>query len=510
MKVVTAKEMSEIDTLTIEKYGLPSVVLMERAALSVAKQIDSLKFKNAVILTGPGNNGGDGAAVGRILKGNGMNIKIFQLFPDEKLSIDCKKQLEIATKYGIPILKRYPTKNELLKADLIIDAIFGTGLKRKIEGDLEGLINLVNKSNKTIISVDMPSGISSDNGEILGCAIKASMTVTFGLPKRGHLLFPGREFVGELVIENIGFPEELLNSEKIKVSLTTSEFARFLLPQRPTYSHKGTYGHALIIAGSVGKTGAALMCAKSALRTGSGLVTLAVPAALKVVFQSKVLEEMILPLPCNTQTLSKEAIKTLEDFIHEKADVVAFGPGVGINEDTFEILSFILMQSICPVVIDADGISLLSKKPEILKKARAKTVLTPHPGELSRLIKLTVKEIENNRLEIAQSVAKEFQTVLVLKGVPSIISEPKGTTFINPTGNPGMATGGTGDVLTGIITSLIGQGLEPFHASVLGVYIHGLSGDIASKSKGYHGLIAGDLIESLPATILKLSNETDS
>lgn len=509
MKVVTAQEMAEIDKLTIEKYGVPSLVLMERAALSVAKHIIPLGLKNLIILAGPGNNGGDGVAVGRILKNRGFNIKIFQLFPDDKLSNDCKKQLEIAEKYGISLFKRYPTKKELSEAEVIVDALFGTGLKKKIEGDLAKLINLINSLNKTVIAIDIPSGVSSDSGEILGIAIKASLTVTFGLPKRGHLLFPGREFVGKLSIEDIGFPKELTESEKLKVSLITKDFVLSLIPPRPFYSHKGTYGHVLVIAGSIGKTGAALMCAKSTLRTGSGLLTMAVPSSLKEVFQSRVLEEMILPLPCNTQTLSKDAIKKIDEFINEKADVVAFGPGVGVNEDTEEILKFLLNHCHVPIVIDADGITLLSNIKDLLKNAKAKTVITPHPGELSRLIGVPVREIEKNRIDIAQNVAKELNTIVVLKGVPTIISEPEGTTFINNTGNPGMATGGTGDVLTGIIASLIGQNLSPFYSSVLGVYIHGLSGDLAAKYRGNHGLIAGDLIDNLPQAIKELTDEMD-
>lgn len=506
MKVLTAKEMAEIDSLTIEKYGIPSLVLMERAALSVAKHVTA---KNLIILAGPGNNGGDGVAVGRILKNKNLNIKIFQLFTNEKLSNDCKKQLEIAEKYGVPILNRYPTEKELLEAEVIVDAIFGTGLKKKIEGDLAKLVNLVNSLSRTVVAVDIPSGVSSDSGEVLGTAVKAAITVTFGVPKRGHILFPGRDFVGKLFVEDIGFPKELTESEKLKVSLITKDFVRSLIPLKPLYSHKGTYGHVLVIAGSVGKTGAALMCAKSTLRTGSGLVTMAVPSSLKEVFQSRILEEMILPLPCNTQTLSKDAIKKIDEFINEKADVLAFGPGVGVNNDTEEILKFLLTHCHVPIVIDADGITLLSYIKDLLKNAKAKTVITPHPGELSRLIGVPVREIENNRIDIAQNVAKELNTIVVLKGVPTIISEPEGTTFINTTGNPGMATGGTGDVLTGIIASLIGQNLSPFYSSVLGVYIHGLSGDLAAKYRGNHGLIAGDLIDNLPQAIKELTDEMD-
>lgn len=508
MKVVTSEQMARIDKMTIEKYGIPSFVLMERAALSVCKHLLEHNPKDIIILSGPGNNGGDGIAAGRILKNKNINIKIYQLFSEESLSEDCKRQLSIAEKFNIPIFKRYPYEEELLSADIILDAVFGTGLKRKIDGELEKLINVLNSLKKTVISVDIPSGVSSDTGEVLGSAVKASATVTFGLPKRGHLLFPGRDYTGKLFIEDIGFPKELTDSEDLKVCLINEKFASTLIPQRALYSHKGTYGHVLVIAGSVGKTGAALMCAKSALRAGSGLVTIAIPAVLKVVFQSNVMEEMLLPLPCNNHTLSKQAINDIIEFVNQKADAVAFGPGVGINEDTEEIIKALLLKCTCPIVIDADGVTLLSKNPEVLKKAKGETVITPHPGELSRLIKLSVREIEKNRIEIAQKVSEELKTVVVLKGVPTVISDFSGNTFLNTTGNPGMATAGSGDVLTGIIASLIGQGLSPLYASVLGVYLHGLSGDIASREKGFHGLIARDIIESIPGAIKKLFNES--
>jgi len=508
MKVVKSEEMVKIDNLTIEKYGIPSLVLMERASLSVSNHVLKECPDSLIILAGPGNNGGDGVAVGRILSDKIGDIKIFQIFPDEKLSSECKTQIEIAKKFKLSILKRYPTKRELQETGLIIDALFGTGLKRNIEGELADFIKLLNSFNKNVIAIDIPSGISSDSGEVLGEAIKAKKTITFGLPKMGHILYPGKDYVGELIVEDIGFPKELTESEELRVNLITRGFARRIIPERPAYSHKGKYGHVLIIAGSVGKTGAALMTAKSALRTGSGLVTLAIPAALKVVFQSNVLEEMILPLPCNTKTLSKEATEQIISFINEKADSVAFGPGVGINEDTEEILKNLLMNCSVPIVIDADGITLLSKKKEILREAKAKTVITPHPGEMSRLIGISIRDIEKQRIDIAMDIAKELNTVVVLKGVPTVISDGE-QVFVNTTGNPGMATGGSGDVLTGMISSLIGQGMDVFYASVLGVYLHGLSGDIGALKKGYHGLIARDIIENIPFAIKETLNEMD-
>lgn len=510
MKIVTSHEMAEIDKLTIQYYGIPSLVLMERAALGVVKHVLKFNPENVIILAGPGNNGADGIACARILKDKVKTIKIFQLFPEENLSEDCKLQLSIAKKLGIPITVGYPENSEIHKADLVIDAIFGTGLKRAIEDKLAEFIGMFNLLKKLTVSVDIPSGVSSDTGEILGVAVKANLTVTFGLPKRGHLLYPGKDHTGKLFIEDIGFPKELTESDNLKISLIEREFARSVVPPRPMYSHKTRYGHVLVIAGSTGKTGAAIMTAKAALRTGSGLVTMAVPSVLKDVFQSKVFEEMILPLPCTMNTLSRQALPEIMDFVKEKANSVAFGPGVGVNEDIEIILRELVLKSQCPVVVDADGITVLSRIMDVLKDANSEIVITPHPGELSRLINISVRDIEKQRIDIAQKVAKELNVVVVLKGVPTVITEPQGRAYLNTTGNPGMATGGSGDVLTGIIASLIGQGLSPFYASVLGVYIHGLSGDIASRRKGFHGLVAGDLIEALPEAFIELTNEIDS
>lgn len=504
MKVVTSTEMANIDRLTIEQYGVHSLVLMERAALSVAKHIMEFNPENVIVLAGPGNNGGDGIALGRILKNKIKNIRIFQLFPEEKLSQDCKIQLDIAKKFGVEVKERYPQEEEIFKADIIVDAIFGTGLKKPIEGEFAEFIKKLNIIEKKILSVDIPSGVSSDTGEILGVALKSKITVTFGLPKTGHLLYPGRDYVGKLYIEDIGFPKELIESEDLKISTIDKDFACSLIPPRPYYSHKGRYGHVLVIAGSTGKTGAALITAKSALRTGSGLVTIAVPVALKIVFQSKALEEMILPLACTAHTLSKEALPEIMSFLNERANSVAFGPGVGVNEHIEAILKELILKSPCPMVIDADGITVLSKIKDTLKDASSEIVLTPHPGELSRLINISIKEIEKKRIDIAKNTAKEMNVTVVLKGVPTVIANPEGKIYINTTGNPGMATGGSGDVLTGIIASFIGQGLSPFDASLLGVYIHGLSADIAVTLKGFHGLIAGDIIDALPIAFIEL------
>ncbi|MBA4348461.1 MAG: bifunctional ADP-dependent NAD(P)H-hydrate dehydratase/NAD(P)H-hydrate epimerase [Thermodesulfovibrio sp.] len=513
MKVVTSDEMREIDRVTIEKYGIPGPVLMERSGLAVALRVKELySSKKVVVLCGSGNNGGDGLVAARNLHNMGFRVNILIFAPKDALSPDCKAQYEIAKKIGVPVEFRKGINRRDIHGSVVIDAVFGTGLSRIVTGEIAKIFTLLNNSDTHVISVDIPSGISSDTGKILGQAIKADFTITFGLPKRGHYLYPGAEYTGKLFVEDIGFPDGLLSSNKIKVDLIEKEFITGLIPQRPKYSHKGDYGHVLVVAGSKGKTGAALMTAKACMRSGAGLVTIGVPESLMNVFQRRVTEEMTLPLPDDGRgMLSANSINTILDFASKKADVVAVGPGIGVSSDTEKIVVELVKKSPLPIVIDADGINCLKGRRSVLKNAKSPVILTPHPGEMARLLsqksgdrsqKSEVelrKEIEQDRINMAVSFAKGTGTYVVLKGVPTIVSVPEGNAYINTTGNPGMATAGSGDVLTGIIASLMGQGLNPVDASILGVYLHGLAGDIAAKKKGEHSLIASDIINSLPA-----------
>ncbi|MBA3070584.1 MAG: NAD(P)H-hydrate dehydratase [Nitrospirae bacterium] len=535
MKVVTAEEMREIDRITIKNYGISGTVLMERAGLAVAEKIKELfsvqrsgfskklrtpnsepvKLK-VIVLAGGGNNGGDGIVVARNLHEWGWNVKITLLLRENKLNPDCLKQYKIAKKSGVPIeFRDYITEKDLHSA-LVVDAIFGTGLSKNITGKTAEVILFINASDAPVISVDIPSGISSDTGQIMGEAVRADYTVTFGLPKRGHLLYPGADYTGRFFIEDIGFPEELLHSEKVKTELLEKRDISLLIPERQRYSHKGDYGHVLVIAGSRGKTGAAFMCAKACLRSGAGLVTIGVPESLLDVFQSRVTEEMTLPLPDKGDgTLSSKALEKILEFLFEKADVLAIGPGISVTDDTKKLVRELLLNSTAPAVIDADAINSLEGNKQILKKARSPIILTPHAGEMARLLqKSEVRSqksevnlrtiIENDRINTAVSFAKETGTYLVLKGVPTVIAEPEGRVFINPTGNSGMASAGTGDVLTGMVSGFLGQGLNPLEASILGVYMHGLAGDIAAKNKGEHSMIASDITDAIPEAFLSL------
>ena len=519
MKVVTAEEMRIIDRRTIEGYSIPGSVLMERAGLAVASRIkEAFSPRKVIIIAGSGNNGGDGLVVARNLYNEGWDVKVFLTVKPEDLKGDALLQYRIAVKFGLKIylMNEFLTNYSSLitRHCILVDALLGTGISKNVTGLLSEVISYLNRSNVPIISVDIPSGISSDNGQIMGEAVRADYTVTFGLPKRGHLLYPGAQHSGKLFIEDIGFPKELLNSEKLHIELLTKDKVSPLIPKRPRYSHKGNYGHVLIVAGSKGKTGAAIMAAKACLRSGAGLVTLGIPKSLADVFQSRVTEEMILALPDKGDgTLSQRAARVILNFLNERATTLAIGPGIGISSDTKKLMGILIKTSTTPMVIDADGINSLKGERAMFSKLKAPIILTPHPGEMARLlgkqkgVSVKTQDIERNRINVPFSFAKETGTYLVLKGVPTIIAGPDGMAYINSTGNPGMASAGTGDVLTGMISAFLSQGLSPTHASILGVYMHGFAGDSAAAEKGEHPLIATDIIEKIPFAFHSLSHE---
>lgn len=506
MKVVTSEEMRHIDEVAISRYGIPSLKLMENAGRAVFKHIKSIyrNLRKAIVFCGGGNNGGDGMVVARYLKKDGWKVKVVLLSDTDKLTKETSEQLRMIKRLKIPVTGVDGFK-EFEDNTLIIDAIFGTGIKREITGKIKEVIEKINSSSLPVVSVDIPSGISGDDGSVMGIAVRAKITVTFGLPKRGHFLYPGADYTGRLIIEDIGFPPELLQSRDIKISTIEEDYIKGLLPLRKRYSHKGTYGHVLVVAGSKGKTGAALMAGRSALKIGAGMVTLGVPGSLIDSFQSIVMEEMCLPLLDRDGILSRDAFNQIMEFLHEKTDILAIGPGIGVNDDTCELLKRIVSSSPRPLVIDADGINSI-KDPEILKSSSREIVLTPHPGEFSRLTGIDINSIEKDRLSTAISFTERYNKFLVLKGVPTVVSSG-GYAWLNTTGNPGMAKAGSGDVLTGIIAGLMAQGLEPLPASIAGVYIHGLSGDIASRRLTHYSVLARDIIDSIPEAIKEILDE---
>jgi NAD(P)H-hydrate epimerase len=531
IKVATAKEMQHIDRVTIEKYGIAGTVLMERAGLSVVGRINELFFsgnkeqkqpEKVIIFAGGGNNGGDGFVIARVLHNQGRDVEVFLTSIPGKLTGDAKVNYDAAKKFGVKIapIRKFTARHSSLRKRncIIVDAILGTGLSKDVREPLSSLIKKINRMSLPVVSVDIPSGISSDTGRVMGCAVKAGYTVTFGLPKRGHLLYPGAEYTGQLFIEDIGFPGPLLESEKIKVNLTDREEMISLLPERPEYSHKGTYGHVLLVAGSKGKTGAALMAAKACLKTGAGLVTIGIPESLLNTFQARVTEEMILPMPDKGNgTLSSESADAILRFIKKRANVLAIGPGLSAGDEISKLLCRLITESKIPIVIDADGLNSLAGKTGILKKGRVPVILTPHVGEMARLMRQNKehraqnteeirKKIERDRIGAAKAFAGKTKAYLILKGVPTVTATPDGHVFLNSTGNPGMATAGTGDVLTGMISAFLAQKLSPKDASILGVYLHGLAGDIVAEKRGGRSMTASDMINAIPSAFKKQVN----
>ncbi|MBA4372970.1 MAG: bifunctional ADP-dependent NAD(P)H-hydrate dehydratase/NAD(P)H-hydrate epimerase [Thermodesulfovibrio sp.] len=506
MKAVTAEEMRAIDKSTIEGYGIPGQVLMERAGCCVAARVKELfGQRKVIVLAGGGNNGGDGLVAARQLFNDGWKVMILLIAKESKLSPDCLFQYRAVKKLGIAIEFRSRIEPKDLHGALLIDALFGTGLSKTVTGPVAEMIRLINRTDVPVISVDIPSGISADDGRILGEAVKADVTITFGLPKIGHYLYPGAEYAGRLFVEDIGFPRELTNSDRIKAEVVVRQDTALLVPERPVFSHKGDYGHVLILAGSRGKTGAAIMAARACMRAGAGMVTLGVPESIAASLQSVVVEEMLLPLPDDgSGVFSEDALAKVLSFIAGRVDVCAIGPGIRVTPGTRSLVSGLISVSTVPLVADADAINALQGNMSVLKTAKSPVILTPHIGEMSRLIEVKRTELLTDLVGAARRFSSESGTYLVLKGAPTLIASPEDNIFINTTGNPGMATAGAGDVLTGMIAGLLGQNMNPLDAALLGVYLHGLAGDIAAADRGMHSLIAGDIIASVPAAFLAL------
>jgi NAD(P)H-hydrate epimerase len=515
MIVVTAEEMRQLDRRTIEEFHVPARVLMENAGLRVVEEIEKawgpVNGKTVTVAAGKGNNGGDGLVVARHLRERSARVQVFLLAPPEQLTGETRANLERYQKIsGRFLVVKEETLGELSRAfsqsDLIVDAIFGTGLSSPVSGPAAGVIAAINASGKPVVAVDLPSGIHTDTGQVMGCAVKATVTVTFALPKRGLLLYPGSDHAGRLKIADIGIPSALVRQLPASVQWLTAAEVSEGLTSRPLSAHKGSFGHVLVIAGSVGKGGAAAMTSLSALRVGAGLVTLALPVGLEGTLRDRPLEIMTLPLPQTAdQSLGQGALEPLLKFAQDKS-VAAVGPGLSTHPETAKVVHGLISQLTIPMVIDADGLNVLVGHLDLLKQARAPMVLTPHPGEMARLIGTSTHAVQTDRLGVAADFVERHPVTLVLKGARTIIADRSGVLTINSTGNPGMATAGTGDVLTGMIAGLIAQGYPPDQAARFGAYLHGLAGDLAATEVGDVGFIAGDLIQRIPAAITKAMN----
>ncbi len=509
MFLLTAAEMARLDRLASSEYMVPSIVLMENAGLRIIDFIQKyfqgkIADRRILIFCGKGNNGGDGLVVARHLLNQNAEVNVLLLAQPGELQGDARTNLKIYQKMGgriFPLLEEGHLQRadiSLLYADLVVDAIFGTGFKGAAGGLAAEVINMINKGHRKVLAVDLPSGLEADSGRVFGPCIQADWTVTFALPKLGLALEPGAGYAGRLEIADIGIPRKLIYSQKFDKHLLTPEWCRSYLPYRETCGHKGLFGRVLVVGGSPGLSGAVVMAATAALKAGAGLVTAAVPQSIHDIMEMKTTEVMTCPLPATaTGALSCGALDPILGCLAEN-DVLAIGPGLSQDESAMELVRELLTKVKTATVIDADALNALAANTDLLSTVHIPLVLTPHPGEMARLLGTRVNAVQENRLEKARNYAQKWGTVIVLKGARTVVAWPDGQVYINPTGNPGMATAGSGDVLTGIIAGLMAQGLSPGVAAAAGAYIHGAAGDGALLQKGQYSLLAGELLDYLP------------
>lgn len=508
--VVTAKEMAEIDRTTIEDIGIPGMVLMENAGAKIVAviraEIGETAGKSVFVACGKGNNGGDGYVVARYLLNQGAAVKLLLTADPKSLKGDAAQNYQILQKLGGNFLT---TRNDewrqaCASADLIVDALLGTGVTGALKTELAEIVTQINQASAKVVAVDLPTGMNTDTGAVSGECVQADHTVTMGHLKRGLLFSPGREKAGKVHVADIGFPARVSAESGVKCYRTTEAFVRKILPQRSRDTFKNRCGQVFLLAGSVGMTGAATLSSEAAMRVGAGMALLGAPASLNPILEQKLTEIMTLPLPeTERHSLSFQAIAAIEEKL-DWATVLAVGPGLTTHPDSGKLVRWLLEKVDKPVVLDADGLNCLAGQAAFLKEARAQLVLTPHPGELSRLTGKSTKDLLADPISAASQAAADFDCVVILKGGPTVIAAPDGRTFINATGNSGMATAGMGDVLTGVIAGLAAQGLLPLDAAVAGVYLHGLAGDLAYSELGAAGLIAGDLLRKLPLAIQQM------
>jgi NAD(P)H-hydrate epimerase len=547
MKVVTAEEMASLEKEAVAR-GITVARMMEKAGHAVARVILALKPipKAVLVLVGPGNNGGDGLVAAYYLLKAGAKVTVYLW----KRKAEGDPLLErVAAEGGTVVSAQEDRDLEKLRgllreAELVVDSLLGTGFRPPVKGDLKAILQALaqererrlnspkkasirsikafepsSKPRPFIVAVDIPTGVSGTTGEADPAAVPADITVTFGFPKRGHFLFPGAELIGELLVADIDIPEELATG--VAVELVTPELVKGWLPPRPKGSHKGTFGKVLVVAGSTNYTGAPCLAGMAALRVGAGLVTMAVPSSVYPIIASKLTETTFLLLPSEIGSIIPDALEILSEN-WPSYQVILLGPGIGRDKQTVQFVHQLVrgkwergkigfvggqevpLPPLPPMVIDADGLNALAELPRWWEELKGVNVLTPHPGEMSRLSGIPAEEINRRRPEVAQEKAKEWGQIVVLKGAYTCIASPEGTVYINPFANPAMATAGSGDVLAGAIAGFMAQELDPLKAAVVGVYIHSLAGEMVREEKGEAGPVAGDLLEKLPLAIRKL------
>jgi ADP-dependent NAD(P)H-hydrate dehydratase / NAD(P)H-hydrate epimerase len=516
MFIVTAKQMQEMDRYTIEEFGIPGRVLMENAGRGAVdffiEHCRPTPETRVAVVAGRGNNGGDGWVMARYLMEKQIPVTVFLLSGRDRVTGDARANMDLVEK----LLPYYPScavveitdaaalaweKSRLKHHDLFVDAIFGTGLNSDVQGFFKEVIQCINQTKKPVFAVDIPSGLNADTGAVCGICITACATATFAFAKTGHLLYPGNEHTGKLRVIDIGIPGFAAKKQDIRFRVLEKNMIAPLFLPRPFNSHKGNFGHLLVLAGSAGKTGAAALCANAAKRIGTGLVTAGVPESIHAVVEPMVVEPMTVPLPETAAgTLSSDGLDQILALAEER-QALALGPGLGTDPKTRDLVKSLVTDCPCPLIMDADAITCMTGAPDLFTARTSPAVLTPHPGEMARLAGITSIQVQADRAGVARKFAQKYQAILVLKGAQTLIALPDGRIFLCPAGNPGMASGGMGDVLTGMIAGLAAQGFPLEKAAVAGVFIHGLCGDLLADTFGGFGFLATDMVQAIPEVI---------
>jgi len=503
MKIAGADEMRSMDRYAIDNLAIPEEILMENAGLasvSVLQNKIGLSGRKFVIFCGSGNNGGDGLVVARLIHSAGDHVKVFLSGDSAKFKGAAKTNFEIITRLPVEMIKlenAAMAKKDLAHCDAIIDAILGTGLDRPVAGLTAEIIALINKSGKKVLSLDIPSGVNGNTGEVMGAAVKADYTVTFGLPKIGNMLYPGYELGGELFVSHISFPPSLTGKSDIKIE--TNDY--IALPARPAEAYKGSTGDILFIAGAANYYGAPYFASMSFLKSGGGYSRLAAPEGIIPVIAKKGREIVYLP---QAQTdAGSIALKNKKALLEAaaKVDMVVIGPGLSLHEETVKLVQELTAAIKVPLIIDGDGLTAVAQNPEILRSRKAATILTPHMGEMARLTGKSAAEINASKIAVLLETVEKLKATIILKGPHTLIGTTDGSVYINLSGNAGMATAGSGDVLTGCIAAMYGMGLKPDEAARKGVFLHGYAGDLAAAKKGMDGITAKDIMNFLPQAI---------
>jgi NAD(P)H-hydrate epimerase len=520
--LMTREQMRRYDAAAQEKYGLAGIVLMENAGRGAADVLRGIVERlpsrpgalppRVGIVCGPGNNGGDGFVVARHLDSAGIRTRTYLTVPAGQLKGDAARNLAATTAMGLDRLDVSgddgiaALRRSLAHDAVVVDALLGTGLDREVTGRLREVLEAMNAAHGVKLAIDVPSGLDSNTGRPLGACFRADHTVTFGALKVGLAILPGAELAGEIHVAGIGAPRGLGEEVGYDAVLLDEPLVANLLPARPRAGHKGTFGHLAVVAGSRGKSGAAVLAAQAGVRSGAGLVTIFTRGEVRASIESRVREPMVEELIAAgaAPPPEKDLDKRWDELARGKT-AVAIGPGCGTDDAIVPALRWIVQRAKLPAVVDADALNALSASPDVVRTAAAPRVLTPHPGELARLIGCTTADVQDDRLGTARRVAREWNAVVVLKGARTVIAAPDGRTFVNPTGNPGMASGGSGDVLTGIIGGLLAQGLTPLDAACVGAFVHGAAGDDAADGTDGRGLAARDLVERLPRVLRRLA-----